>query len=149
MSLPRRTRQTARLIVLGDDGRLLMFRYLDERGQPWWATPGGGLDVGESFDAAARREAWEELGLASVTLSPLWRDTVEFVARGVLLTQTEQFYLLRIARAAIDLGERVRDAHAVEGILESRWWSCDEIARAAEPVYPEDLADRTRHLVVV
>lgn len=147
--LPRRTRDTARLIVLDAAGRLLLFRYLDERGQPWWATPGGGLEAGESFDAAARREAWEELGLASVTLVPLWRDIVEFEARGVLLAQTEQFYLLRVARDAVDLGELVRHAHAAEGILETRWWAPAEIARAVEPVYPEDLADRTRHLVVI
>ena len=149
MALPRRTRENARLIVLDDDRHLLLFRYLDERGRPWWATPGGGLEAGESFEAAARREASEELGLASVTLTALWCDRVEFEARGVLLAQTEQFYLLRVSREAIALGERVREAHETEGILESRWWSLDEIARAAEPVFPEDLVDQTRRLVVI
>jgi 8-oxo-dGTP diphosphatase len=147
MTLPRRTRETARLIVLDADQRLLLFRY-DDAGRAWWATPGGGLEPGETFEAAARREAAEELGLAAATLVPLWRETVEFEARGVLLAQTEQYFLLRVSRAAIDLGEHVRDAHVTEGILESRWWSLDEIAAAAESVFPEGLAERTRQLAV-
>ena len=146
MSLPRRTRDSARLIVLDDDDRLLLFRYDDERGRPWWATPGGGLEHGESFDAAARREASEELGLASITLTPLWREAAEFEVRGVLLSQTEQFFLLRVSRRLIDLGEPVREAHATEGILEARWWSLDDIDRSAEPVFPDGLANRIRRL---
>jgi 8-oxo-dGTP diphosphatase len=147
MSLPRRTRDTARLIVLDDDHRLLLFRYDDERGRPWWATPGGGLEAGESFEAAARREAAEELGLASVVLTSLWCETVEFEARGILLSQTEQFFLLRVPRGLIDPGEQVREAHKAEGIREVRWWGLDDIDGSAEPVFPEKLADRVRRLI--
>jgi ADP-ribose pyrophosphatase YjhB (NUDIX family) len=143
MSLPRRARDTARLIVLDECSRLLLFRY-DDAGRAWWATPGGGLEAGETFEAAARREAGEELGLAAVELVPLWCETAEFEVRGVLLSQTEQFFLLRVAGAEVGLGALVRDAHAIEGILESRWWTLDDVERAAEPVYPEDLAGRVR-----
>ena len=139
MSLPRRTRDTARLIVLDEAHRLLLFRY-DDAGRAWWATPGGGLEAGETFEAAARREAGEELGLTDVTLVTLWRETAEFEARGELLSQTEQFFLV-VAREAVHLDDAVRDAHVLEGILEARWWSLTELA-AAVNVFPERLAER-------
>ena len=145
MSLPRRTRDTARLIVLDEATCLLLFRY-DDAGRAWWATPGGGLEAGETFEAAARREAGEELGLADVAPLPLWREVAEFEARGELLSQTEQFFLLRVARDAVCLGEDVRGAHALEGILEARWWSLTELADAAN-VFPERLAQRVRAVI--
>lgn len=50
------SRSAARLVVADRDRRILLLQYQDEHG-PWWATPGGGLEAGESFEDAARREA--------------------------------------------------------------------------------------------
>lgn len=50
------------LITQGD--RLLMCRLCPpERWTGWWTLPGGGLDFGESPEAGAVREAYEETGL--------------------------------------------------------------------------------------
>lgn len=59
------------VVLLDDEGRLLLLRY--GPGQPgtgrWW-LPGGMLDHGEDPHAAARRETYEEIG---ITLEPSLR----------------------------------------------------------------------------
>jgi 8-oxo-dGTP diphosphatase len=63
-------------LVTRDDGRLLLVRhsYRDQ-----WGFPGGLLARGESAEACARREGWEEVG---VRLTPMGEPTVVIVPRG-------------------------------------------------------------------
>lgn len=49
-------------------GRLLLSRHKD---RTTWETQGGHIEPGESPEAAARRELWEESGATEFTLSPL------------------------------------------------------------------------------
>jgi 8-oxo-dGTP pyrophosphatase MutT (NUDIX family) len=57
-----RLRDAVRAVVLDPDERVLLvrFEFPNWRG---WATPGGGIDPGESDEAAIRRELAEETGL--------------------------------------------------------------------------------------
>jgi 8-oxo-dGTP pyrophosphatase MutT (NUDIX family) len=49
-----RRRLSARLLILNDAGRLLLFRFVHKTGplagQDFWATPGGGVEDGETLD---------------------------------------------------------------------------------------------------
>jgi ADP-ribose pyrophosphatase YjhB (NUDIX family) len=57
-------------IPVDDDGKVILLRRGFEPGQGLWTFPGGFVDLGESVEAAARRETDEELGLA-IELGPL------------------------------------------------------------------------------
>jgi 8-oxo-dGTP pyrophosphatase MutT (NUDIX family) len=46
--------------LLDTAGRILLFRFAPGDRPAFWATPGGAVDPGESFKAAARRELLEE-----------------------------------------------------------------------------------------
>ena len=62
-----RRRLSARLLILDEAGRVLLFRFVYKRGplagQDFWGTPGGGVEDGETLEQAALRELVEETGL--------------------------------------------------------------------------------------
>ncbi len=50
--------------MISERGRVFLLHARDRvAGRSWWMAPGGGLEAGESFEAAARRELAEETGL--------------------------------------------------------------------------------------
>jgi hypothetical protein len=64
LEIPKEARPVARVLLLGPGERLLLLLAQDvPGGHQWWVTPGGGLDEGESFEQAARRELLEETGI--------------------------------------------------------------------------------------
>lgn len=131
-------RHASRLLLLDEARRVLLFKYEDERGS-WWATPGGGLEPSETFDAAARREAEEELGLKDLSIEELWERTSEFLSRGQVIRQTERYFLVRARSAFAMPGDGVREAHALEGIQAAKWWTPSELRTTTERVFLGDL----------
>jgi 8-oxo-dGTP pyrophosphatase MutT (NUDIX family) len=138
-------RLAARVLLLDDAGRVLLFRGGDpaapERGT-WWLTPGGGLDPGESPGQGAARELFEETGLrlpASDLEGPVLRREVEFDFERVRYAQSEQFFLARVD--AHDVDTRGFTDLEVRSVFEHRWWTREALRTTTETVYPEGLVD--------
>src|SRR5262245_37623989 len=107
-------RTAARLVVLDEKQRVLLFRHIDGHGREFWATPGGGLEPGEAAERAAHREAGEELGATAVELMRLWTGHSSFMFADRNVSQTETFFL--VAKHSGILGPQVKEVHRVEGI---------------------------------
>lgn len=139
-------RRAARVIVFDEHDRVLLFRGVDsttpER-KPWWFTPGGGLEPGETVHEAALREVQEETGLTlESVIGPVYEQEMDFAFEDVQLHQYEQFFVAHVHEFTpnsdgwTELEKRT--------MLESRWWSLDELEHTTETIYPEVLAELVR-----
>ena len=54
------------VVVERPDGTILLGLRQYPGTEPCWCLPGGKLDPGESFEVAARRETFEETGIAAL-----------------------------------------------------------------------------------
>jgi 8-oxo-dGTP pyrophosphatase MutT (NUDIX family) len=136
----RPKRPAARLLVTDREGRLLLFRFTPEGRAPFWVTPGGAVDPGESFEAAARRELREETGHERDPGPCIAVRHVHFITiEGVHVDAEERYFAVSVDDAHIDtaghteLEQQVMQSH--------RWWTPEALAAQDEIWFPVDLID--------
>ena len=147
-------RQTARLILLDEQSRVLLFQFQDETMidpkspmvRPFWVTPGGGLEPGETYEAAAQRELWEETGIQGVHLGPwVWTREKELDWAGQPTLFHEHYFVAYAPATGVSLDhltpleQRVYQSH--------RWWSAEDIRASNEVFFPQGLGDLLRPII--
>src|SRR4051812_16169957 len=144
--MPPVPRQAARAILLDMAGRVLLIHFAMPRGDDiytFWATPGGGIEPGESAMAAVKRELLEELGLGLALHGPVHTAVGIFEYDGVMVENTDTFFVGRCDVTPVLQGATDKDSAA---LLAVRWWTPQEIENTGEDVYPRDLAEVVRRL---
>jgi ADP-ribose pyrophosphatase YjhB (NUDIX family) len=138
-------RHAGRVVVLDPGGRVLLLRYdNDPPDGRHWATPGGGLNPGETYAAAASRELAEETGWSDVALQGEIHQHVRTMEHGgQIVRQHERLFLARTVRDRRELGD-VAAMHADDGIAAWRWWTLTELDTTTEVIWPAGLAGLIR-----
>ena len=132
-------------MIIEPAGRVLLVRFVFKKGalagEDYWATPGGGVEEGETFEQAAIRELREETGIRVESVGPQvgQREFVLQLSDGEHVVADERFFRVEAKEATLSRDEWT--AEEVEVMVAHRWWSRDELSQTAETVWPENLIE--------
>ena len=117
-------------------GRVLLIKFVLPN-MTFWATPGGGIEAGETLLAGARRELKEELGIEVALEGPVHTAVGIFEFEGELIENTDNFFAGRWDGEPRLLGATETESAT---LTEARWWTLEEVEATEEPIFPRDLA---------
>uniref|UniRef100_UPI00048EA817 NUDIX hydrolase n=2 Tax=Pseudomonas TaxID=286 RepID=UPI00048EA817 len=143
-----RERKSARLLVINPDQQVLLFKFVHKddalAGSEHWATPGGGLEEGETFQAAAIRELREETGIqiSSVAEPVAERRFEMLLPSGEWVFSVEQYFVVQVADPTLSRADWT--AHELKVMAEHHWWSVEELRCTEQTVWPEALLEMLR-----
>ena len=139
-------RPSARVVVIDDADRVLLFAGTNDEDHRFWYPPGGAIELGESPEETARRELREETGLAVVNLQgEVGRRDVVVSWGGVRYDCRERWFVARVPISEVDTSGMADDEQLM--ISEYRWWSVDELAQTSDRLVPAILATLVRDLL--
>ncbi len=132
--IPKNSRRASRVILINQDKRILYLHATEPKsGKRFWVMPGGGLEPNESFEDAAKREAYEESG-CSFDLGPyVWYRRHKHVWNGKPFDQYERFFV------AIATNSTYNPPSQDKYVSKHRWWSLEELQSSGEEFAPRNI----------
>ena len=137
-------RDAARALVRDPAGRILLVRF-EFPGKTVWALPGGGVEPGESDEAAIARELREEAGLHDVELGPCVWVRTHWFHLDRYAGQRERVYLVE-TESFEPAPELSWDVLRAEHMHEIRWWTREELDAYEGFLSPRRLNDALQQL---
>lgn len=138
-----RQRPSSRLLVISPENRVLLFRFTHKtgalQGQEYWATPGGGVEPGETFEQAAIRELQEEVGIVAADVGAECAQRVfeMQLPDGAWVMADERFFIVRVGIEQVSDGGWT--AQEREVMTQHRWWSRKDLQQTSALFFPQDL----------
>jgi 8-oxo-dGTP pyrophosphatase MutT (NUDIX family) len=132
-------RSVSRVLLLDENDRVFLLRHVNEASETpnRWLPPGGGLEVGESFEAAALRELRDETGVGGITLGPCILHQFAYRYKGRVYEATEHYFLCRTEGMKIGALNQTPSERTM--VVDYRWWDADEIQASSEVFVPRAL----------
>lgn len=136
------TRKSSRAIVLNKQNQIFLFQYTFDffaEKESIWITPGGGLDDGESFEEALKRELFEEMGikLTEPAMFVFYRTPLYELKDGETVRSEERFYLVRLDETEFSCTGWTESEK--ERMTAGKWWSAEEIKASGEKFFSADI----------